>query len=120
MAKANFGSAEDFARIGLAFIFVSLALLQGAIFGEATTMYFCIALIILFLETFKLPSVSTENAATAEAILSATMVVGSGRGLILSMGRTFTSNHFYLILFIIGALVIGYAAFKRLYLARKR
>jgi hypothetical protein len=120
MAKANFGSAEDFARIGLALIFVSLALLQGAAFGASTTMYFCIALIILFLETFKLPSVSAENAAIAEAILSAMMIVGSGRGLIMSMGRAFTAREFYLILFTIGALVIGYAAFKRLYPARKR
>jgi FtsH-binding integral membrane protein len=120
MAKANFGSAEDLARIGLALILVSIALLQGAVFGVATTMYFWMALIILFFETFKLPSVSAENAATAEAILSATMVVGSGRGLILSMGKTFNSHHFFLIMFIIGALLIGYASYKRLYTARKR
>jgi len=119
MAKENFGSAEDLMRIGLALIFVSIALLQGAVFGEATSMYFWMALIILFFETFKLPSVSASNAAIAEAILSATMVVGSGRGLILSMGKTFAAYHFYLIMFIIGALVIGYAAYKRLYPVNK-
>jgi len=114
MAKVDFGSAENLVRIGLALIFVSIALLQGAVFGEATSMFFWIALIILFLETFKLPSVSVSNAAVAEMILSATMVVGSGRGLIMSMGKTFAAYHFYLIMFIIGALIIGYAAYKRL------
>jgi hypothetical protein len=120
MAKENIGSAENLMRIGLVLIFISIALLQGAVFGTATSMYFWMALIILFLETFKLPSVSAANAAIAEAILSATMVVGSGRGLILSMGKKFSVYHFYTIMFIIGALIIAYAVYKRLYPDGKR
>jgi len=114
MAKVEFGSAENLVRIGLALVFVSIALLQGAVFGESALMYFWITLAILFLETFKLPSLSASNAAIAEMILALTMVVGSARGLILSIGKTFASYHFYLIMFIIGALIIVYAAYKRL------
>ena len=120
MAKADFGSAENLARIGLFLIFAATALLQGTFFGEAAKMFFWMALLILFFETFKLPSVSASNAAIAEMILSATMVVGGVRGMILTMGKNFAAYHIFLIIFILGAVTICFAAYKRLYPANSK
>ena len=52
MAKEKIGSAENLMRIGLALIFISLALLKGAVFGAESALYFWSAVIILFFETF--------------------------------------------------------------------
>ena len=120
MAKEKIGSAENLMRIGLALIFISLALLKGAVFGAESALYFWSAVIILFFETFKLPSVSAANATAAQAILTAMLLVAGGRGLIMSSGRSFNAYHFYLILLIIGALVMGFATFKRFFPAGRK
>jgi hypothetical protein len=114
MNKVDLGSAENLVRIGLVLTFVAITLLTGTAFAEAAKTFFWMALIILFLETFKFPSVSTVNAAVAELILSITMVVAGARGLFSSLGKTFTEYHIFLILFIIGTLIMLYGAYKKL------
>lgn len=114
MAKVDFGSAENLVRIGLLLTLVAITFLTGTSFTEPVKMYFWIVLIILFFETFKLPSVSPSNAAIAELLLSATMIIGGGKGLFSSLGRTFTEYHIFLILFIIGTLITLYGAYKKL------
>lgn len=119
MAKVDFGSAENLIRIGLVLTFVAITLLTGTAFAEAARTFFWVALIILFLETFKLPSVSASNAAVAEMILTVTMVVAGGRGLFSSLGKTFTEYHIFLIMFIIGTLIMLYGTYKKLCPAAK-
>lgn len=114
MAKVDFGSAENLVRIGLLLTFVAITFLTGTAFAEAMKMFFWMALIILFLETFKLPSVSTENAAVAQIILTMTLVVAGVRGLFTSLGKTFTEYHIFLIVFIIGTLIMLYGSYKKL------
>ncbi len=114
MAKLDFGSAENLIRIGLVLSFVAITLLTGTSFAEAAKTYFWIALIILFFETFKLPSVSVTNGAIAEIILSIAMGTAAIKGLFASVGKTFTEYHIFLIMFIIGVLVIIYGAYKKL------
>lgn len=114
MAQIEYGSAENLARIGLLLVFAAVALLQGALLGEAAAMFLWMALAILFFETFKLPPVSSENAAMAELIFAVAMVAGGIKGLILSMGKSFAANHFYLIVFIVGAAIICFSAYKRI------
>lgn len=114
MAKVDFGSAETLARIGLFLVFAAITLLQGTSFGETGKMFLWMALIILFFETFRLPSVSVSNAAIAEMILSASMVVGGVRGMILAMGKNFAAYHIFLAMLILGAVAICFAAYKRL------
>ena len=120
MATVDFGSAENLVRIGLGLVFAAIALLQGAFLGEAATMFLWMALAILFFETFRLPSVSVSNAAMAELIFAVAMVAGGIKGLILSMGKSFAANHFFLIVFIIGAAIICFSAYKRLCPTEKR
>lgn len=120
MNKVDFGSAENLVRIGLVLTFVAITLLTGTAFAEAAKTFFWIALIILFLETFKLPSVSTSNAAVAEIILTVTMVFAGGRGLFSSVGKTFTEYHIFLIMFIIGTLVMLYGSYKKLFSANSK
>jgi len=112
MAKVDFGSAENLVRIGLGLVFAAIALLQGALLGESATMFLWMALAILFLETFKLPSVSVSSAAMAELIFAIAMIAGGIKGLVLSMGKSFAANHFFLIVFIIGAAIICFSAYK--------
>ena len=114
MTKVDFGSAENLVRIGLLVIFVAIMLLTGAAFAEIAKMSFWMTMVILFLETFKLPSVSASNAAVAELILSATMVAGGIKGLTSSLGKTFTEYHIFLLMFIIGSLIMVYGAYKKL------
>ena len=114
MAKVDFGSAENLVRIGLGLVFAAFALLQGALLGESATMFLWMALAILFFETFKLPLVSASNAAIAELIFAVAMVVGGIKGLILSFGKSFAANHFFLIVFIAGATIICFSAYKSL------
>ena len=114
MARVDFGSAENLIRIGLLATFVAIMLLMGAAFAEIAKLSFWMALIILLLETFKLPSVPASNAAIAQLILSATMVAGGVKGLASSLGRTFTEYHIFLIVFIIGTLIMLYGAYKKL------
>jgi hypothetical protein len=114
MTKVDFGSAENLVRIGLLFTFVAITLLTGTALVEAVKMFFWMALIILFLETFRSPSISTMNAAIAEMILSITMVIAGARGLFSSLGKTFTEYHIFLILFIIGSLIMLYGSYKKL------
>ena len=114
MEKVDFGSAQNLVRIGTLLTFVAITFLMGSVFTEPVKMYFWMLLIILFFETFKLPSVSPSNAAIAQLILSATMVIGGGKGLISSLGRTFAEYHIFLILFIIGTLITLYGAYKKL------
>jgi hypothetical protein len=112
--KVEFGSAENLVRIGLLLTFVATTFLTGSASAEIEKMFFWMALIILFLETFKFPSVSTLNAATAQIILTITMAVGGAKGLFSSLGKTFTEHHIFLIMFIIGALIMLYGAYKKL------
>lgn len=114
MAKVDLGSAENLVRIGLFLTFTAITFLTGSAFNESVKMYFWIVLIILFFETFKFPSVLPSNAAIAQIILSATMVIGGGKGLFSSLGRTFAEYHIFLILFIIGTLISLYGAYKKL------
>lgn len=114
MTKVDFGSAENLVRIGLLLTFVAMTFLTGTAFAEAVRMFFWMALFILFLETFKLPSVSASNAAIAEIILTVTMVVAGARGLFSSLGKTFTEYHIFLIVFIIGTLIMLYGSYKKL------
>lgn len=114
MTKVDFGSAENLVRIGLLLTFVAITFLTGTVFVEAMKMFFWMALIILFLETFKLPSVSIENAAVAQIILTATLVVAGAKGLFSSLGKTFTEYHIFLIVFIIGTLIMLYGSYKKL------
>ena len=114
MAKTSYFSADILARAGLLLVFAALALLQGAIFGDASSMYFWMALIILLFETIKLPLISNVNAAAAEAILALTMVIGGIRGLIMSFGKSFNATHIYLSIFILGGAVLCFAVYKRL------
>lgn len=117
MTKVDFGSAENLIRIGLLLTFIAIAFLTGTAFAEAVKLFFWMALIILFLETFKLPSVSTANAAVAQIILTLTMAVAGARGLFSSLGKTFTEYHIFLILFIIGTLIMLYGSYKKLFSA---
>ena len=114
MTKIDFGSAENLVRIGLLLALVAITFLTGASFAEADKMLFWMALVILFLITIKLPSVSASNAAVAEMILSVTMTVAGAKGLFSSLGKTFTEHHIFLIMFIIGALIMLYGAYKKL------
>ena len=114
MTKVDFGSAENLVRIGLLLTFVAITFLTGTAFAEAVKMFFWMALVILFLEMFKLPSVSAENAAVAQLILIVTMVVAGARGLFSSLGKTFTEYHIFLIVFIIGTLIMFYGSYKKL------
>ena len=114
MAIENVGSAENMVRIGLLFIMLAIIFLVGSAFGEAAKLFFWMALIVLFFETFKLPSVTGRNAAIAQAILSTTMVIGGIKGLLSSLGKTFTEYHIFLILLIISALLILVGAYKKL------
>jgi len=114
MAKIDFGSSANLVRIGLVLVFAAIVLLQGAFLGEGATMFLWMALAILFFETFNLPSVSGENAAMAELIFASAIVVGGIKGLIQSFGKSFAANHFFLIVFIIGAAIICFSAYKRL------
>jgi hypothetical protein len=117
MTKVDFGSAENLVRIGLLLTFVAMTFLTGTAFGEVVKMFFWMALIILFLETFKLPSVSAVNAAVAELIMTITMAVAGARGLFSSLGKTFTEYHIFLIVFIIGTLIMLYGSYKKLFSA---
>lgn len=119
MTKVDFGSAENLIRIGLLLTFVAITFLTGTSSAEAMKMFFWMTLIVLFLETFKLPSVSTENAAVAQIILTVTMVVAGARGLFSSLGKTFTEYHIFLIVFIIGTLIMLYGSYKKLGSATK-
>jgi hypothetical protein len=119
MTKVDFGSAENLVRIGLLLTFVAITFLTGTSSPEAMKMFFWMTLIVLFLETFKLPSVSTENAAVAQIILTVTMVVAGARGLFSSLGKTFTEYHIFLIVFIIGTLIMLYGSYKKLGSATK-
>ena len=119
MTKVDFGSAENLVRIGLLLTFVAITFLTGTSSAEAMKMFFWMTLIVLFLETFKLPSVSTENAAVAQIILTVTMVVAGARGLFSSLGKTFTEYHIFLIMFIIGTLIMLYGSYKKLGSATK-
>src|SRR5665811_870320 len=119
MTKVDFGSAENLVRIGLLLTFVAITFLTGTSSAEAMKMFFWMTLIVLFLETFKLPSVSTENAAVAQIILTVTMVVAGARGLFSSLGKTFTEYHIFLIVFIIGTLIMLYGSYKKLGSATK-
>lgn len=114
MAKIDFGAAENLVRIGLLLAFTAIIFLLNTSFDEAAKMFFWVALIVLFLETFKLASVPTANAALAQILLSVTMIIASGKGLYSAMGKTFTEYHITLILFIIGGLIILYGAYKKL------
>jgi len=98
---------------------VAITFLTGTSSAEAMKMFFWMTLIVLFLETFKLPSVSTENAAVAQIILTVTMVVAGARGLFSSLGKTFTEYHIFLIVFIIGTLIMLYGSYKKLGSATK-
>ena len=114
MEKIDFGSAQNLVRIGILLTLVAITFLMGTAFTEPVRMYFWMLLIILFFESFKLPSVSPSNAAVAQLILSATMVIGGGKGLFSSVGKTFAEYHIFLILFIIGAFIMLYGAYKKL------
>ena len=114
MTKVDFGSAENLVRIGLLLTFLAITLLMGTAFAEVAKVIFWLALIVLFFETFKLPSVSASNAAVAEIILTVTMVVAGVRGLFSSLGKTFTEYHIFLIVFIIGTLIMLYGSYKKL------
>ena len=114
MKKVDFGSAENLVRIGLLTTFVAITFLMAAAFAETAKLFFWVALIILFFETFKLPSVSASNAAVAQMILSITMVAAGVKGLFSALGKTFTEHHIFLIMFIIGALIMLYGAYKKL------
>ena len=113
MEKIDFGSKENLVRIGVLLTFVAITFLMGTAFTEPVRMYFWMLLIILFFETFKLPTVSPSNAAIAQVILSATMVIGGGKGLFSSVGKTFNEYHIFLILFIIGAMITLFGAYKK-------
>jgi len=119
MTKVDFGSAENLVRIGLLLTFLAITLLMGTAFAEVAKMILWLALIVLFFETFKLPSVSASNAAVAEIILTVTMVVAGVRGLFSSLGKTFTEYHIFLIVFIIGTLIMLYGSYKKLGSATK-
>lgn len=120
MTKVDFGSPENLVRIGLLLTFSAITFLTGAAFAETDKMFFWMALIILFLETFKLPSVSASNAAAAEMILIITMAVAGVKGLFSALGKTFTEHHIFLIMFIIGTLIMLYGAYKKLCFANTK
>ena len=114
MAIEKVGSAENMVRIGVVFILLAIIFLLGSAFSEAAKLFFWMALIILFFETFKLPSVTSRNAAFTQAILSTTMVIGAIKGLLSSLGKTFTEYHIFLILLIVSALLVLVGAYKKL------
>ncbi len=119
MAKVNFGSAENLIRIGLLLSFVAITLMSKLVHVVTANMFFWMILIILFIETFKLPSISALNALVAEMILTLAMAITGIKILISSFGRNFTEHHTILIVFILGTLIMLFGLYKKLPAAAK-
>lgn len=114
MAKIELGSGENMVRIGLTLTLIATLALSGTGADFLIKPLLWIGLIVLFLETVKLTSISDINGSLAEIVLSATVVVLGGKTLFSSLGKTFTEYHIFLILLLVGGLVILYGAYKKL------
>ncbi len=114
MAKLELSSGENLVRIGLTLTLIATLGLSGTAADFLIKPFLWMGLIILFLETVKLSTISETNGSLAELVLSATVVVLGAKELFSSLGKTFTEYHIFLIILLVGGLIVLYGAYKKL------
>lgn len=113
MANVNYGSAENLIRFGLLLSFVAVVFIPKLIHAETVNMFFWMILIVLFIETFKLSTISSFNALVAEFILILPMAIIGVKTLISSYGKNFNEHHTIMMVFTLGTLITLFGLYKK-------